>query len=175
MNIQKESSNSLRVELSAQELMEFDLSYEQLNYREKKTKNLFRKILEGAEKITGFSYTRSKLLIEVFPAPQRGCTVFFTRLSSGKRYRQLAPQVFAFPSSESMLSGLETLKATPHVKSELYYWNHRYLLILKEPVPHALSEYGDPLPAGRLTLSCIREHGQMLAAPYAVHTVLIKP
>lgn len=172
MNIQKEASGSLKVELSVSELHHFHLTYEQLDYQDKKTKAMLKAILESAGRMTGFDSCQGKMLVEVFPAPGKGCIIYFTKQEQkGKRYRRKLPAVYSFDTAEAMLCGMECLAETPDIQSELYRLNNRYLLILHEKST-SLVEYGNLQPAGRLQLAYIREHGQLLAAPRAVATVL---
>jgi negative regulator of genetic competence, sporulation and motility len=173
MNIQKEPSGSLRIDLTANELQNFQLTYQLLDYNTPKTRQFFHRLLENAGNITDFPKGNGKLLIEVFPAPKQGCTVYFTRLlKKQKRYKRKPPAIYIFPDSESLLTAVEHLQNTPKVKSELYRIEQKYYLILQEQSPGILTEYGERLTFSRPTLSHIREHGNLLASPLAVQTIL---
>lgn len=173
MYIHREHSGSLKVELTAQELQQFHLTYEQLNYEDKRTKAMLKNILDGAAQITGFENGSGKLLIEVFPAPQNGCTVYFTRLAgAAKRYRQKMPKIYTFESCEALMSAIETLPApSGNTPSELYELEGRYILILHETAKTRLLEYATASNGTRFNLAYIREHGRLLASPHAVVTM----
>lgn len=156
------------VELTEGELKGFHLTYEQLDYQNSRTRLLLKTLLNHAGGITGFYKHTQKLLVEVYPAPQKGCVIYFTKLESrGKRYRQKHPQVFSFDSCEQLLQGAELLGQNPP-PSEAYRLQERYILILQDTPLHGLREFGTPLPATRHLLAQIREHGQLLARPHAV-------
>ena len=160
MNICKESGGSLRVELSADELHTFQLSYSQLNYQNEKTKRLLKTVLEGAGRMVGFCQKPHRLLIEVFPAPDRGCTLYFTPLEpSPKRYRRTQPCLYRFACCDHLLAALQQIPAD-HQKEGLRLGEH-YFLILQRNTP-CLLEFGDRLPATRSALAYLREHGQPL-------------
>lgn len=173
MQIHHEQPESLKVELTAAELMRFGLTYELLNYEEKRTKAMLDAVLKGGCAVTGFAGQKNKLLIEVFPAPKKGCVIYFTALSDqpGEEHRP-APHVYTFESSEAMISAIQSLPtdAAP-AKSELYEMDGRYLLILHGDGPLSLLEYGAALPADRLNVAAIREHGRLLASPDAVQSI----
>jgi len=173
MQIQKTAADSLRVELTAGELQEFQLNYQLLNYREEKTQRLIKHILLHAADLTGFSRQNCRLLIEVFPAAEQGCTMYFTRLEQKKkRYRRSSPHIYRFSDVEHLFLAVEQLHAHPSAKSELYLLQNRHILILHHPVKLPLAEYGESIPAKKTTLAYIREHGKLLCAPFAVKTLL---
>lgn len=160
MNIGREADGSLRVELTASELANFELCYERLNYQDEKTRRLLKTVLKNAGAMTGFTQGDRRLLIEVFPTPQKGCTVYFTPFGNRpKRYRQILPRIYRFDSCENLLAALERLSNIDH---ELYQLKEQYWLIVQEKTPCRLKEYGDPLPPCRLRLAYIREHGRRL-------------
>ncbi len=156
------------VELTAKELLEFKLTYCQLHYENAKTKALINTLLRGAQKMVGFAKPAGKLLIEVYPAPEQGCVIYFTNLHpTGKRYRKITPCIFRFETCEDLLQGVQ-LFAVPPPKSEAYRYGDRYILILHSAPAHGLKEFATPLPYSKLLVAHIREHGQVLATCNAV-------
>lgn len=165
MNITRESDGSLRVELSQEELHSFQLSYPRLDYKDAKTRRLLKTLLEGAGAITGFDRHPQKLMIEAFPSPGGGCTLYFTSLGQKrKRYRRVLPCILQLASADALLAALEQINQKPVPKTELFRLNEQYILIVHADVP-PLSEYGDPIPATQLRLAYIREHGHPLQLP----------
>lgn len=164
MNIQREADGSLRVELSAGELETFDLNYARLSYQDKNTRQLLHHLFQGASRLTGLDSSPKRMLIEVFPAPRQGCTLYFTPLEKrGKRYRQTAPCVYAFADCDTLLEALNHLNTQPDVQGEVYRLADSFRLIVTHSKGLRLSEYGDRLPATRTHLAYIREHGQRLS------------
>lgn len=160
MNIQKETDGSLRVELSAHELARFDLTYERLNYENDRTRQLLKTVLDGAGAMTGFCHHAHRLLIQVFPAPASGCTLYFTPFGQKpKRYRQKLPSVYALWSADGLLAVWHRLK---NAAVQIYRLQEKYMVISADSQLCWLQEYGDCLPVGRSTLAYIREHGERL-------------
>ena len=156
------------VELTAPELQQYHLTYNQLTLQNTKTKLLFQSLLCNAGKMVGFHREEGKLLIEVYPAPAQGCTIYFTNLPYyGRRYRRTSPYIFRFETCEDLLQGACCF-GNHHPKSEAYRYGNRYILILHTPPAHGLKEFAQPLPFSKPFLAHIREHGQLLCKPNAV-------
>lgn len=156
------------VELTATELQQYHLTYSQLHLQNKKTKSLLQSLLCNAGKMVGFCKGEGKLLIEVYPAPAQGCTIYFTNLPfGGKRYRKISPYVFRFETCEDLLQGVACFREH-HPQSEAYRYGEHYLLILHSAPVHGLKEFAKPLPSSKPFLAHIREHGQLLCKPNAV-------
>ncbi len=172
MQIQMESTDALRVELTARELARFGLTYERLDYADRRTREMLRTLLRGAARVTGFARRPGRLMIEVFPAPGRGCLIYFTQPAPGEGAEP--PGVYAFASSEALLAAVATLPpdAPP---SELYERDGQYYLVLAARPGGALLEYGSALPADPARLAALREHGRLLAAPNAVNALRAPP
>lgn len=156
------------VELTAPELQEFHLTYHQLNLQNAKTKYLLQSLICNAGKMVGFRKGEGKLLIEVYPAPRQGCTIYFTNLPYyGRRYRRTSPYIFRFETCEDLLRGAACF-GNRHPQSEAYRYGTRYILILHTAPTHGLKEFATALPYSKLLVAHIREHGQLLCKPNAV-------
>ena len=144
------------VELTASELQQFQLTYNQLNLQNQKTKWLFQSLITNGGKMVGFQRGKGKLLIEVYPAPLQGCTIYCTNVTTrGKRYHKTSPTVFTFETCEDLLQGVACFGAH-HPKSEAYRYGDRYLLILHSPPVHGLQEFAGRFGTDRLVFgSCM--------------------
>ncbi len=163
------------VELTATELQQYKLTYSQLHLQNQKTKLLFQSLLCNAGKMVGFRRGEGKLLIEVYPAPAQGCTIYFTNLpSQGRRYRRTSPYIFRFETCEDLLQGACCF-GNHHPKSEAYRYGDRYILILHTAPVHGLKEFAQPLPFSKPFLAHIQEHGQLLCKPNAVEQLQGSP
>ncbi len=171
MRIEKEPSGSLKVELTSGELHQFHLTYNQLDYKEKRTRELLKHLVQHAGAMTGFS-PLGKLMIEVFPAPGSGCVIYFTSLAEkNKRYRKNPPRAYRFANCGDLYAGVEALgKAVG--KSDLYRMDEEYVLVLHSPQADWLKEFAQPFPLCSQTLAHLREHGRLLAASNAVERLL---
>ena len=167
MHIQKEAGNRFMVELTAPELQQFHLTYNQLNLQNTKTKVLLQSLISNAGKMVGFRKGEGKLLIEVYPAPEQGCLIYFTNLHpDGKRYRKIAPYIFRFETCGDLLQGALLFSSPP--QSEVYRLKNQYFLVLHGAPVHGLTEFAAPVPCNKTLLAHIREHGQLLGKPNAV-------
>lgn len=145
-------------------------------------------LLRSAREVLGFDPGAGRLLIEVFPAPGEGCTVFFTKLSESgeppQRFRLRhavgkRPTVFCFDDSGSLLDAIHCLSTSRQIpgESSLYALagGYRLILFLKEEQQRStrllLQEYGREMPAGRTDLAYLREHGTLLCGFHAVEHI----
>ena len=88
MRFEKISPEKIRITLTEQDLEEYRLTYQQMDYNDPKTRSILQTLLVLAEEKTDFSCPdHSRLLIELFPAPGSGCTVSFTLLSIPEKTR----------------------------------------------------------------------------------------
>ena len=177
-----EEENRLKITLDSADLTRFGLTYDTIDYEDQKTKDMLNDLLMGAEKMVGFSLNKQKLIIEVFPAPEDGCIIYFTLTESTdvKRVRlknnRGKPKVFEFSSSENMLCALNKLSKSNLIfkKSELYELNGKYRLVVWERGNLAgsiLREYGEEINIPCLAAAFVSEHGKLLSSPDAVGTV----
>lgn len=168
MHIEKESPDSFMVELTQGELGSFQLTYQQLTYQNPKTRHLLKFLLNHAGEMVGFYKGEEKLLVEVYPAPLKGCVIYFTKLHpKGKRYRKKTIHIYAFATCEELLQGA-ALFQTPPPQSEAYLLGQEYLLILHGKPAHGLTEFATRVTPTKHLLAHIREHGKLLAEAKAV-------
>ncbi len=162
MHFQKEADGSLRVELTHSDLARFDLCYESLHYNNPKTRPLFSALLCGAKETLGFSTAGEQLLIEAFPAPAQGCTLYFTALGpKRRRFKQKLPCVYVFSACDSLLDALAQLQQRKS-SFEVYSLAQKYFLLAPHGMDRLLREYGDRQTVNRSLLAHIREHGRLL-------------
>lgn len=170
MNITLEDSNRLLITLSYQELLSLGFTYHSLNYSGPSAKAAINGLLEKASIQTGFTYSGGKLLIEAFPAPDMGCTLLFTKLSAGPKYRlrrqSASPYIFEFSSAGSMMSAMELLSQKKICDGTLYKIGEKYRVLLRhtngKKMTAALSEFGRPLGSSASVAAYTAEHGILL-------------
>lgn len=75
------SESKLKVMLSAEDLQAFDLSTEQLDYRNTETKRMFWDVLSRAKRSVGFDTDGHRVLVQLYPSRKGGCEMFITRLA----------------------------------------------------------------------------------------------
>ena len=190
MNILLEQEGRLKITLNREDLLRFDMTYEQLDYANEPTRRMMEALLRSAGGVTGFDGGKGRLLIEVFPAPEEGCVIYFTRLGeeaggpSYQRFRlrhvaKTLPTVFRFADSGSLLDAIGSLldAGKAPAASSLYSLAGDYRLILfpKEEQQRStrllLQEYGREMPVTRTAMAYIREHGTLLCEANAVEQI----
>lgn len=171
----------LKAVLNDGDLKRFDLSYDLLDYDNEKTKNMLNRLLDGAERMLDYKIEAGELDIEVFPAPDGGCIIWFTHYGeepeSGKlKSKIIRPDVFEFETSEDMLSVIEKINAGEIScrRSELYELYGRYIIIVWQNTAGQLngifSEFGEENKRAGFC-AYVREHGKLLASPNAIKTI----
>lgn len=189
MNILLEQEGRLKITLNREDLGRFHMTYEQLDYANEPTRHMMETLLKSAGGITGFDGGDGRLLIEVFPAPEEGCVIYFTRLAGEEtqppqRFRlrhasRAQPTVFHFADSGSLLDAIGRLHGSGSRPSDssLYALAGDYRLVLypKEEQQHSirllLQEYGKELPGNRAAMAYLREHGRLLCGSNAVEEI----
>lgn len=182
MEILNDDIGRMKVILSSDDLKRFGLTYEQVDYQNQKTKNMFRELLCGARQLVGFLYDSTQMLIEVFPAPAGGCVVYFSALETEKpserrlklKHKTFSPQIYRFDCSEDLLCALNAVSHfnTKDLQSELYLLDDQYYLVLwassLTPFSVILSEYAAVEKSPIIMAAFLNEHAQSLAAPDAL-------
>ena len=74
------NESKLKILLNAQDLDEFELSAEELDYSSTETKRMFWDILSRAKKRTGFDTDGHRVLVQLYPSKDGGCEVFVTKI-----------------------------------------------------------------------------------------------
>ena len=79
------SDSKIKVMLSADDLKDFDLDTESLDYSNTETKRMFWDILSRAKHSVGFDTDGHRVLVQLYPSRCGGCEMFVTRLSCLKQ------------------------------------------------------------------------------------------
>lgn len=167
MNMHLESPARLVLDLSSGDLARLGLTYQTISYTSPATRMALQHLLADAAEKTGFDPENGKLLIEVFPAPDLGCTIRFTRLDS-KRLRRVEEGVrlYEFQNCESMMAAMEQLCAAGLFGGSLYVSGQTYRLLFSCKAPSAadrlLCEYGAVLGKDPAAVAFTKEHFKKL-------------
>ena len=74
------NESKLKVILSSDDLDEFSLNNDTLDYSNAETKKMFWDILSRAKKATGFSADGHRVLVQLYPSKSGGCEMFIIKL-----------------------------------------------------------------------------------------------
>lgn len=136
MNIFFESPQRLKIELSGTDLSELGITYDELDYSKERTRNVVHELLHriGAENEFDPS---DKMLIEIFPRADDGCTMYFTSMHQSslavrRRHSRSEVSVWEFAGADELMDALNCYGNISAIKYGLYELNGRYRLILNE-------------------------------------------
>lgn len=169
MTMNLENPLTLRVDLDETELLEYGLTFEQLDYEKSKTRQLLNFLLREASSAMGFRLRPGRMMIEAFPADKGGCIIYFTisRLAHRVFHRkENVPHLYAFEKINDLLDVLTiTPKANRPQRSQLYKADNQWQLAVWGaigPLDALLGEYSDSVYSGRADIRQIAEHGQLI-------------
>lgn len=74
------SENKIKVMLTPEDLDEFDIDADELDYSNTETKRMFWDILNRAKHCTGFDTDGQKVLVQLYPSRHGGCEMFVTKI-----------------------------------------------------------------------------------------------
>ena len=181
MHISLIHENKLKVILTAEDMAELDLDYEQMDYADPQTRKALMRILKEGKAQAGFSPHKTKLFIEVYPCDGGGCVLYFTNLyaaaKEGGSCSGMDPVLFQFQDVDVLTQGAcMVFDRYSHriYKSSLYLLDGCYRLIVW-PLDYSdrlsvyfLSEYGEKVGEGELLAAFTEEHGQELIRDNAI-------
>ncbi|HCC34958.1 MAG TPA: hypothetical protein DEQ02_04725, partial [Ruminococcaceae bacterium] len=141
MNVEHEEPGRLKIFLKKDDMRQLDITFDQLDYNDAKTRRVLWTILSDVGAASSFISTGSRLLIEVFPASDNGCVIYFTLLKKEQdthrrlklKKQNLQPAVFEFTSTEDLLSAFSALYKDANGRidrSDLYRFEDRYRLVV---------------------------------------------
>lgn len=162
------SDDRLKVLLEKEDLKQYDLSFVTIDYRNKKTKEVFWQVINIARKKTGFNPQGSKLLIEAYPEHDGNVLLYVTKL--GEKERKSNSFVFGFDNLDAVLDSLSLFKKTD-IRTygfNLYKMENRFYLAFYTdcetdelmPLFLDLNEYGDEIKTPNKR-SYLDEHGSI--------------
>lgn len=172
MYFERLDGNKLRVRLTEEDLAEFLVTYDGMDYADSATRMMVSEILRRARLESGFTPGDGRLLIEAYPSEGGGCTLLFTAVPPPGRPALgkggFGPLVYAFGDIDTVIDGsVRLFRLCCHriYKSSLYRMEQGYRVILY-PLDRTgsrastlLSEYGDLVGEGPAAAALVEEHG----------------
>lgn len=144
---------SIRIKLEQSDMDEYGVSYDDMDYKNARTKHIIWEILDKAKESAGFDTDGKKLHIQIFPSKQGGCELYISKISAA--CESVDEKLYRFDSFENALAALVYLKKINLIcQAKLYtkngFW---YITAVTE-----LCEYGKKLDEP-LWISALAEHG----------------
>lgn len=160
MQIEKLDSKHLKITLEPTDMIKYNISFKKLEYSDEHSRNVIKEILKRAYSLTGFVYTKCRLLIEVLPTSDSGCVLYFTRMRDKDPVKlriknHSAQTIFRFKNSADLIQCAEKLSNCnfcPNFDNSLYCYKNKYYLIvstkftLSKKVLMFLCEFSDKCP-----------------------------
>lgn len=185
MKINSPADGRIVVELSEQDMLELDITYESMDYSTIETRRVIWTVLDEAEKTLGCELDPSKkMIIEASPCAEGGCVLCFTMLEERKKpfsrkhtLRKL-PDGFIcdFENLDNLFSAAEVLGTDrKDVKCSLFELDGSYRMIVAsgdEGTGNRLSEFCRIRTCSRLQNDFTNEHWNCLARDNAVELLL---
>lgn len=187
MKINSPAEDKIIVDLTKQDMLELDITYEEMDYSTIETRRVIWTLLDEAGKILGRELDPSRrMIIEAMPKSEGGCVLSFTILDGRKRYlpkkqllkKQSENLLCEFDGTDSLLSAVESLKPFGlRPKSSLYENKGAYRLIISgtDEIPqikNIFSEFGKAESCDPLACCFTKEHWRELIAENAVEKIL---
>lgn len=164
MNIYFESPQRLKIELSADDLSELGITYEELDYRSEHTRQVIGELLcrIGADEEFGIS---SRRIIEILPRGDDGCTMYFTAVNASAvvaKKRHNSVSVWETDSVDALFCAARILANFGcKAKISLYLYNDRYRLVIADSIDKAM------LPAlGEFARKCGERHAALFTSEH---------
>lgn len=181
MNINSPAEDKIIVELTEQDMLGLDITYDEMDYSTTETRRVIWTLLDEAGKALGRELDPSRrMIIEAMPK-NGGCILSFTILDGKRKYlmqKQLLkkhPQTVLceFDCVDSLYKAAESLKKSGHFESSLFESGGKYRLIInasKNPVfvRNLLNEFGKTENACALLCDFTKEHWNELIAENAI-------
>lgn len=194
MELIRISDTKLKVMLSEEDMILYDLDTEALDYDNKETRRAFWQILDEAKRKTGFDASADRIFVQVYSSKKGGCEMFVTKVGkiedANKTSKRLPPMrkkenIYVYDSFDTVSLMCEKLKAIGYEGRSLVYLDEAketYYLVVEERSSDnilksgALGEFGFLSEYGRkkngsLMLAYIKEHYACLDEKDAVNTL----
>ena len=151
----------LKIILAPEDLAEWNISADELDYNDPYSKIFFKDILDHAKDSFGFDTTGYKTLLQLFPSLDGGCEIFITRIeeqrhdSGNKTSVNVCEKAYSFDRLSSLISVCKRLcfEGFCGESSVWYDSDGRWFLTLRSTM---LCD--DLLPLNKLTF--ISEYGE---------------
>lgn len=176
MKIKSPSEDRIIVELSAQDMQELDITYEDMDYSTSETRRVMWTLLDRAGKQLGRDIDPAKrMMIEAIPGVCGGCTVSFTILEKGCPQRSIIKPseylTFEFENADCLLDAAGALIYDGKTESSLYTNGVSYRLTVcgtgAAALRRTLSEFSRVIE-GRGCCEFTREHWQTVSDSLAL-------
>ena len=178
MKISVPKDKFIFIELTHEDMKQMNITYEQMDYSDIRTRAVIDSLLEEAKKSLGYSLSLpDKVRIEALPSFDGGCILFLTVSTKPLRYKLKAGGVqlsFAFDRAEHIFDLAESLseKERAALRTSLYIYEGKNILFVEGKLRHSLvariNEYATPFRTDSNARALIREYGKCISRDNAL-------
>ena len=181
MNLALLENKIIKVVLTSSDMIDYDLTYTEMDYSNQQTKQILSHLIDKIKNEFSMDLKLSKLLIEAFPYQDGGCILYINSVQPTKSSTMHTPIIYEFDNITVLSSAVKQLYSQyTHIiiKSELYLYNEKYILIIytyfkmDKQIYNLLNEYADFYGKGVIVSAVIKEHAKKLISDNAVETLL---
>ncbi|HHV51718.1 MAG TPA: adaptor protein MecA [Clostridiales bacterium] len=171
----------LKILLTEDDLREFNLTFEDLDYNNVNTRSALHQLLETARRETGFDPSGS-FIIEALPV-DGGCMLLLTPTGGKKHIRMkrvVGPYIYELDDADTVLHFAKIVgvyATSPLFGSSLYRFNKGYRLVLYPGAPlskemgNLLLEFARPAGEGDAAAAYTAEHGESIVIGDALNRI----
>lgn len=186
LNIEILNKHIIKITLSFKDMKNYNLTYEKINYNDKKTRQLIVNLLYKIKKTTKIDISKSQMFIEAFPAEENGC-ILYLNIINQKTINNInssninRPLIVKFKQIQDFKNMCKTLTKKNYLnkilKNTLLQINNYAILIIyscNEQLTKILPiffEYGTIIGYGELNKKIIEEHCQLIIKNNAIETI----
>lgn len=171
MIVENLNNNVMLVELSVDEMKEYDITYETLNNNDRKNQVAIKNLLEQIDHQNTLG-KGGKVLVEAMPIDGGGCFFIFTFAPMRKRYKLKKSEPVSFYRMENLNDLLDFLNVTRKIPSKedsiiAYRMNKNYYVSISREnikIKTVLNEFG--IEVDKTTSYRIQEYGKNLGRIY---------
>ncbi len=163
------NNNTFLIELTPQEMADYEITYEILNNDEKTAKGFIKILLNRIEE--GERLTKGEgLTVEALPNPDGGCFFLLTFMPQRVKYKLKKDLscIFETASSDDLLDFISALKRTGLLISacEIYKCNEKYYVLIPEKSTGAFRLIGEYGVLSKINKDFLLEHSQSFSKVY---------
>ena len=171
MIVENLNNNVMLVELSVDEMKEYDITYETLNNQDRKNQVAIKNLLEQIDQ-RNILENGGKVIVEAMPIDGGGCFFIFTFQQLRKRYKLKTPETVSFYRMENLNDLLDFLCVTrklpnSEISIDAYRMNKDYYISFpreNSKIKTVLNEFGTEVD--KTTGYRILEYGKNLGKIY---------
>ncbi len=195
MRIERIAQNKIKVTLSNDDLLEWDISFESLTYNSPQAQELFWDLMKRAEEEAGFFADGSQLVVEAMPTRNDGFIMLITKVEEGdesplrrlvkpkikrefktkKQKYSISPIVFEFEAFNDVIEACKNIENRFIGNSSLYKKDGKFFLVLDveneylaEDLKLLLTEFAKKIDNSFVKEGELFEHAEMLIKESAV-------